>query len=90
MLYTWDTLFPTKEKTPTITPTRDKCDAIRRVEKLSTVKDVQAFCGMVNYLSMYLKGLQELLVPLYALLKKGANGTGLMNAKKLLIPLRKC
>ena len=27
-------------KTPTITPTRDKCDAIRRVEKLSTVKDV--------------------------------------------------
>ena len=25
-------------KTPTITPTRDKCDAIRRVEKLSTVK----------------------------------------------------
>ena len=46
--------------TPTITPTRDKCDAIRRVEKLSTVKDVRAFCGMVNYLSMYLKGLQEL------------------------------
>ena len=27
-------------KTPTITPTRDKYDAIRRVEKLSTVKDV--------------------------------------------------
>ena len=59
-------------KTPTITPTRDKCDAIRRVEKLSTVKDVRAFCGMVNYLSMYLKGLQELLVLLYALLRKGA------------------
>ena len=59
-------------KTPTITPTRDKCDVIRRVEKLSTVKDVRAFCGMVNYLSMYLKGLQELLVPLYALPRKGA------------------
>ena len=40
-------------KTPTIKSTRDKCDVIRRVEKLSTVKDVQAFCGMVNYLSMY-------------------------------------
>ena len=25
-------------KTPTTTPTRDKCDAIRIVEKLSTVK----------------------------------------------------
>ena len=73
-------------KTPTITPTRDKCDAIRRVEKLSTVKDVQAFCGMVNYLSMYLKGLQELLVHFS---RKVQNGTGLMNAKKLLIPLRK-
>ena len=59
-------------KTSTITPTRDKCDATRRVEKLSTVKDVQAFCGMVHYLSMYFKGLQELLVPLYALLKEGA------------------
>ena len=58
--------------TLTITPTRDKCDAIRRTEKLSGVKDVRAFCGMVNYLSMYLKGLQKLLVPLYGLLKKGA------------------
>ena len=60
-----------KGKTPTITHTGDKCDAIRRVEKLSTVKDVRAFCGMVNYLSMYLKGPQGLLMPLYALLKKG-------------------
>ena len=56
---------------PTITPARDKYDAIRRIEKLSSVKYVRAFCGMVNYLSMYLKGLQELLIPLYRLLKKG-------------------
>ena len=57
--------------TPTITPTRDKCYAIGRIEKLSSVKDVRTFCGMVNYLSMYLKGLQKPLVPLYGLLKKG-------------------
>ena len=76
-------------KTPTITPTRDKCDAIRRVEKLSTVKDVQAFCGMVNYLSMYLKGLQELLVPLYALLKKGAKWNWTNECQKALDTIKK-
>jgi len=57
---------------PTIRPTREKCDAIRRIEKLKGVNSVRSFCGMVNYLSMYLQGLQEHLVPLYELLKKGA------------------
>ena len=76
-------------KTPTIKPTRDKCDAIRRVEKLSTVKDVQVFCGMVNYLSMYLKGLQELLVPLYALLKKGAKWNWTNECQKTLDTIKK-
>ena len=75
--------------TPTITPTRDKCDAIRRVEKLSTVKDVRAFCGMVNYLSMYLKGLQELLVPLHALLNKGAKWKWTDECQKALDTIRK-
>ena len=57
---------------PTIRPTREKCDAIRRIEKLKGVNSVRSFCGMVNYLSMYMPSLQEHLVPLYELLKKGA------------------
>ena len=56
---------------PTITPTPDKIQAIRKITSLENVSDVRGFCGMVNFLSMFLPKLQEHLCPLYDLLKKG-------------------
>ena len=56
---------------PTITPTPDKIQAIRKITSLENVSDVRGFCGMVNFLSMFLPKLQEYLCPLYDLLKKG-------------------
>ena len=44
---------------------------------------------MVNYLSMCLKGLQELLVPLYALFKKGAKCNWTNECQKALDTIKK-
>ena len=48
---------------------RSKCDAIRRIRRPTTIKEVRSFAGGVNYLAMYLPRLQELLVPLHKLTK---------------------
>ena len=56
---------------PTIQPTPSKIEAINRITHLENVQDVRGFCGMVNWLSGFIKGLQELLVPIYRLQKKG-------------------
>ena len=61
-----------REKIPTITPTKDKCEVIRRLDQPKGVRDIRSFCGMVNYLSLYLPRLQELLAPMYDLTRKGA------------------
>ena len=39
--------------------------------KLSGIPRIKQFCGMVNYLSMFLKDLQTKLIPIYHLTKKG-------------------
>ena len=51
---------------------KDKCDAIRNMMPLKTVKECRQFCGMVNFLSSFLLKLREYLIPIYALTKKKA------------------
>ena len=48
----------------------DKCSAIRDMSPPRTRTQVRRFIGAVNYLSMYLPKLQELLIPLHELTKK--------------------
>lgn len=58
---------------PTMTPTKSKIDAITHINKLASVQDVRAFCGMVNFLSIFLPMVQKCLIPLYNLMKKNVD-----------------
>ena len=60
-----------KENTPYITHLRSRMDAIQRLEPPKTPKECMKFCGLINYLSMYLKDLQRRLIPIYNLTRKG-------------------
>ena len=60
-----------KDNTPCITPLRSRVDAIQRLEPPKTPKECKKFCGLKNYLSMYLKDLQKRLIPIYNLTRKG-------------------
>ena len=60
-----------KVNTPCITPLRSRVDAIQRLEPPKTPKECKNCCGLVNYLSMYLKDLQKRLIPIYNLTRKG-------------------
>ena len=60
-----------KDGRPCITAMKDKTDAIRHLPVPTTVRKVRGFVGAVNYLSMFVPRLQELLRPLYSLTKKG-------------------
>ena len=54
-----------------ITPLRNNVDPILKLPACKTAKDCKSFCGMVNFLGMYLPKLQELLIPIYKLTRKG-------------------
>ena len=60
-----------KENTPYITPLRSRVDAIQRLVPPKTPKECKKFCGLINYLSMYLKGLHKRLIPIYNFTRKG-------------------
>ena len=60
-----------KDKTPCITPLRSRMDAFQRLEPPKTPKECKKYCGLINYLSMYLKDLQKRLIPIYNLTGKG-------------------
>ena len=64
--------FMIKNGKPCFEPMKDKCDAIRNMMPLKTVKECRQFCGMVNFLSSFLPQLREYLIPIYALTKKKA------------------
>ena len=55
---------------PHITPVKSRVDAIVKLDPPKSPKNCKQFCGMVNYLSMFLKGLQTKLIPIYHLTKK--------------------
>ena len=52
------------------TPLKDKCEAIRNLDSPKTLKQMRAFCGMVNFLSSFLFDLKQLLIPIYDIQKK--------------------
>ena len=60
-----------KDNTPCITPLRSRVGAIQRLEPPKTPKECKKFCGLINYLAMYLKDLQKRLIPIYNLTRKG-------------------
>ena len=64
--------FMIKERKPCFEPMKDKCDAIRNMQPLCTVKECRKFCDMVNFLSTFLPKLRKYLIPIYALTKKKA------------------
>ena len=50
---------------------KDKqCDAIINLQTPKSVKDCRSFCGMVNFLSSFLKDLRKHLIPIYGTQKK--------------------
>ena len=49
---------------------KDKCEAIRNLDSPKTLKQMRAFCGMVNFLSSFLPNLRRLLIPVYDIQKK--------------------
>ena len=56
---------------PHISPVKSRVDAIVKLDPPKSPKNCKQFCGMVNYLSMFLKDLQTKLIPIYHLTKKG-------------------
>ena len=55
---------------PSYIPMKSKCDAIRNLLRPGSVTEVRKFCGMVNFLSSFLKDLRKTLMPIYNLLQK--------------------
>ena len=51
------------------TSLKDKCKAICNLDSPKTLKQTRAFCGMVNFLSLFLPDLRRLLIPIYDLQK---------------------
>ena len=62
--------FMIQEGKACYTPIKDRCDAIRNLRAPRSVKECRQFCGMVNFLSTFLKDLRKLLVPIYELTRK--------------------
>ena len=64
--------FMIKDSKPCFKPMKDKCDAIRNMQPLHTVKECRQFCGMVNFQSTIFPQLHKYLIPIYTLTKKKA------------------
>ena len=60
-----------EEGLPKLKPLKTRIEAILKLEPPKSIKDCRSFCGMVNYLSIYLKDLQTKLIPIYYLTRKG-------------------
>ena len=58
------------DKGPAITPVKTRIDSITKLNQPTTVTKCKSFCGMVNFLSFYLKDLQTVLAPIYKLTRK--------------------
>ena len=56
---------------PKIKPLKSRIEAILKIKPPKTIKECRSFCGMVNYMSIFLPNLQEKLVPIYFLTRKG-------------------
>ena len=56
---------------PKMKPLKTRIDAIQKVNPPKTIKECRSFCGMVNYMPMFLPSLQEKLIPIYFITRKG-------------------
>ena len=56
---------------PKMRPLMTRIDAIQKVNPPKTIKECWSFWGMVNYMSMFLPSLQEKLIPIYFITRKG-------------------
>ena len=56
---------------PKLTPLKSRVEAILKLDPPKTPKECRSFCGMVNYLSMFMKRLQLILIPIYQITRKG-------------------
>ena len=56
---------------PKMQPLKSRMEAIQKVKPPKTVKECRSFCGMVNYMSVFLPSLQEKLIPIYFITRKG-------------------
>ena len=59
-----------REGKPHLEPMLSNCEAIRRLKAPSSAKELCSFIGGVNYLSIFLPRLQELLLPMHKLSRK--------------------
>ena len=62
--------FQVKDDKVCYTPLKDKSEAIPNLDSPKTFKQTRAFCDMVNFLSLFLPNLRQLLIPIYDLQKK--------------------
>ena len=74
--------FQIQEDKVCYTPLKDKCDAIRNLESSKTLRQMRAFCRMVNFLSSFLPNLCKLLISIYDLQKKAKKFKWTDEAKK--------
>ncbi len=56
--------------TPCITAHKSHIEVTQKLNQPKSAQDCKSFCGVVNFLSMYLKDLQSHLIPIYELTKK--------------------
>ena len=56
---------------PMMQPLKSRIEAIQKVKPPKTVKECRSFCGMVNYMSVFLPSLQEKLILIYVITRKG-------------------
>ena len=68
---------------PHITPLKSRLDAIVKLEPPKSPKNCKQFCEMVNYLSMFSKGLQTKLIAIYHLTRKMYLSLGRVTTKSL-------
>ena len=71
-----------EEGMPKMRPLKSRIDAIQKVNPPKTIKECRSFCGMVNYMSMFLPSLQEKLIPIYFITRKGIHFTGVRNNRR--------
>ena len=64
-------VFHLNGSTISITPLQSRVEAIQRLQPPTNVKGWKSFCGVVKYLSIFCRNLQNLLKPIYELTKKG-------------------
>ena len=81
--------FQVKDDKDCYTPLKDKCEAIRNLDSPKTLKQTSAFCGMVNFLSLFLPALRRLLISIYDLQKKSKKSKWTDKAEKAFNDIKK-